>query len=49
MEHEAFKSGNFDTGFVGKYWTGEMPKVLEDEVVGGIGKMLWEMEVKRVR
>lgn len=49
MEHEAFKSGNFDTGFVGKYWTGEMPKVLEDAEVAGIGKMLWEMEVGRVR
>jgi len=49
MEHEAFKTGNFDTGFVDKYWTGEMPKVLEDEVVAGIGKVLWEMEVGVVR
>jgi len=49
MEHEAFKSGNFDTGFVGKYWTGEMPRVLADEEVAGIGKVLWEMEVGRVR
>lgn len=49
MEHEAFKSGNFDTGFVGKYWTGEMPAILPDAEVAGIGKVLWELEVGKVR
>ena len=31
LEHQAFKSGNFDTGFIGKYFTPDMLKVFKNE------------------
>lgn len=49
MEHEAFRSGDFDTGFVKDYWTGEYPAAVGDDVLGAVAKRLYKEEVGRVR
>lgn len=47
MEHEAFRSGNFDTGFIGKYFDkGSLNQVLtedESETVAITVQNLWDM------
>jgi acetyl/propionyl-CoA carboxylase alpha subunit len=49
MQHEAFKSGDFDTGFVGKYWQGRVPLQVEESELAGIAKHLYDNELAKVR
>ena len=49
MEHEAFRSGRFDTGFVGAYWNGTYPAAVGDDLLGAVAKALYEEAVDVVR
>ena len=49
LDHPAFQSGQFDTGFVSKYWTGETELAVEDEVLGAVARRIWEQEVSKVK
>ena len=49
MEHEAFRSGAFDTGFVRTYWTGDYPAAVTDAVLGAVAKRLYDEAVEVVR
>ena len=49
MEHEAFRSGAFDTGFVRTYWTGDYPAAVTDAVLGAVAKRLYDEAVDVVR
>ncbi len=40
MTHPAFTSGDFDTGFVAQYWTGEAPAAVGDAELGAIAKTI---------
>ena len=41
VEHPAFVSGDFDTGFVGRYWSGARAASLQDAELGAVAKQLW--------
>ena len=47
VEHPAFVSGSFDTGFVGAHWSGEREASVSDAELGAIAKRLWSGEVAR--
>ena len=49
MEHEAFRSGEFDTGFVKAYWTGVYEGAVADGVLGAVARRLYGEAVEVVR
>ena len=49
MDHPAFVSGDFDTSFVGRYWTGESPAAADDAVLGAIARTVFAQAASRVR
>ena len=49
MEHEAFRSGDFDTGFVPSYWTGDYAAAVDDPILGAAGLLAYRAYLDEVR